>query len=55
MSNIDEQIEKIKKECFVLTELLPFGKIKVEYNRNKKQQNETGKILISNCFASWDS
>jgi len=40
-----EQIEKIKRECLILTDMIPYVKIKLEYNRNKKIP-DSGKICI---------
>lgn len=54
MSVIEQQIQKIKRECSILTTLLDCGKIKVEYSSNKKIP-DGGKIIVSQLFDRWDS
>lgn len=52
--DIDKQIEKIKSECLILTNALPYVKIKLEYNRNKKI-SDGGKFCITPIITNWTS
>lgn len=51
---IDMKLQQIKNMCFHLTNLLPYGKIRIEYNRNKKIA-DCGKIDLSFHFSTFTS
>jgi len=51
---IQIKMNEIKNQLFHLTNLMPYAKIRVEYNRNKKI-NDGGKLEISFHFNQYCS
>jgi len=51
---IQIKMNEIKNLCFSLTNLIPYGKIRMEYNRNKKIQDR-GKLDLSFHFSNFTS
>jgi hypothetical protein len=45
MNKIELQIEKVKNELFILTNMFSYDKMKIEYNNNKKIADK-GKLEI---------
>lgn len=51
---IREQMEVIKSECYKLSQIAPFEKFKIEYNKNKRI-NDRGKINLVEIHSFYSS
>jgi hypothetical protein len=53
-SEINVQLNKIKKECYKLSDIVHFERFRIEYNKNKRI-NDDGKldlIPIFHCYST---